>query len=108
MIRVSLSEHSIQQGYKRLQINSDELSIMCHNVILDGLPKEKVRTLLRNKIKKVTNNTLINGCQNPFIRVYDKKIFIFEHCSSTKYKDYKLITFFKIDMSDNLYYSMIK
>jgi hypothetical protein len=43
-----------------------------------------------------------------FSRDNDKKIFIFNHSSSTKYKDYKLITFFKIDMSDNLYYSMIK
>ena len=108
MIRVSLSDHSIQQGYKRLQINSDELSIMCHNAILDGIPKEKVRIVLRNKIKRITHTTIENGCQNPFIRVYDKKIFIFEHSFSTKYKDYKLITFFKIDMSDNLYYSMIK
>jgi hypothetical protein len=107
-IKITLSNHAIQQGYKRLQVNSDELLIISNNSILEGIPKEKVRTFLRNKIKRVVNNTIENGCLSPFVRVYDKKIFIFEHCSSSKYKEYKLITFFEIEMPDSLYYSMIK
>jgi len=107
-IKITLSNHAIQQGYNRLQVNSDELLIISSNSILEGITKEKVRTFLRNKIKRVVNNTIKSGCHNPFVRVYDKKIFIFNHSSSTKYNEYKLITFFEIEMPDSLYYSMIK
>ncbi len=108
-IKIILSNHSIQQGYKRLGINSDVLSEIAHNSIIDGMSKENVRPLLRNKIKRVVKNTISNGCENPYIRIYDKKIFIFNCINSDrKYKEYTLITFYEIKISDSLYFSMIK
>lgn len=108
-IKILLSKHSIQQGYKRLHINSDALVELAHNSIINGISKENVRPLLRNKIKRVVKNTITNGCDNPYIRIYDKKIFIFNYMNHGKKNiEYKLITFFEIEMSDSLYFSMIK
>jgi hypothetical protein len=106
---IILSEHSIQQGYKRLQINSDDLNELCHSCIIHGIHRENLRPRLRNKVKKVINTTINNGCKNPFVRIYDKKIFVFEYKQRSAFLDeYKLITFFNIDMCDKIYYSMIK
>jgi len=107
-MKITLTEHAIQQGYKRLHVSSDELYILCNNSILKGKTKENVRSNLRNKVKRVIQNTIKNGCQSPFIRIYDKKIFVFEHRANKRYTEYTLITFFNIDMPNNLYYSMIK
>ena len=103
---IKITNHARIRARDRANIHTeDELLSICEKVIKEGIKKENTRTKLRNYVKNRVASAIDSGTQNPYIRIYKKKIYIFSHESKVQYT---LITIIDIPMCDGEYLSMIK